>query len=199
MNIESNFDYSEKIILLGQSAVGKTNLIIRFTENKFYTDFISTAGFDYKSKIISLNNSKKKVKLFLYDTAGQERYEALCKSLYKKVDGIILVYDITSRESFEYIPKWVKEIKQYNESFSIMLIGNKIDDEENRIISFEEGKKFADDNNMVFFETSAKNGDNVNKAFIYYGNKLIENLIEKKVNISLSTESHKKKQKKKCC
>ena len=199
MNIESNFDYSEKIILLGQSAVGKTNLIIRFTENKFYTDFISTAGFDYKSKIISLNNSKKKVKLFLYDTAGQERYEALCKSLYKKADGIILVYDITSRESFEYIPKWVKEIKQYNESFSIMLIGNKIDDEENRIISFEEGKKFADDNNMVFFETSAKNGDNVNKAFIYYGNKLIENLIEKKVNISLSTESHKKKQKKKCC
>ena len=199
MNIESNFDYSEKIILLGQSAVGKTNLIIRFTENKFYTDFISTAGFDYKSKIISLNNSKKKVKLFLYDTAGQERYEALCKSLYKKVDGIILVYDITSRESFEYIPKWVKEIKQYNESFSIMLIGNKIDDEENRIISFEEGKKFADDNNMVFFETSAKNGENVNKAFIYYGNKLMENLIERKVNISLSTESHKKKQKKKCC
>ena len=199
MNIESNFDYSEKIILLGQSAVGKTNLIIRFTENKFYTQFISTAGFDYKSKIISLNNSKKKVKLFLYDTAGQERYEALCKSLYKKVDGIILVYDITSRESFEYIPKWVKEIKQYNESFSIMLIGNKIDDEENRIISFEEGKKFADDNNMVFFETSAKNGDNVNKAFIYYGNKLMENLIERKVNISLSTESHKKKQKKKCC
>ena len=198
MNIESNFDYSEKIILLGQSAVGKTNLIIRFTENKFYTDFISTAGFDYKSKIISLNNSKKKVKLFLYDTAGQERYEALCKSLYKKVDGIILVYDITSRESFEYIPKWVKEIKQYNESFSIMLIGNKIDDEENRIISFEEGKKFADDNNMVFFETSAKNGENVNKAFIYYGNKLMENLIERKVNISLSTESHKKKQKKKC-
>ena len=199
MIIESNFDYSEKIILLGQSAVGKTNLIIRFTENKFYAEFISTAGFDYKSKIISLNNSKKNLKLFLYDTAGQERYEALCKSLYKKVDGIILVYDITSRESFDYIPKWVKEIKQYNENFSIMLIGNKIDDEENRIISFEEGKKFADDNNMVFFETSAKNGDNVNKAFIYYGNKLIENLIERKANISLSTESHKKKQKKKCC
>ena len=199
MIIESNFDYSEKIILLGQSAVGKTNLIIRFTENKFYAEFISTIGFDYKSKIISLNNSKKNLKLFLYDTAGQERHEALCKSLYKKVDGIILVYDITSRESFDYIPKWVKEIKQYNENFSMMLIGNKIDDEENRIISFEEGKKFADDNNMVFFETSAKNGDNVNKAFIYYGNKLIENLIEKKVNISLSTKSHTKKQKKKCC
>ena len=199
MKLESNFDFVMKICLLGQTNVGKTNLITRFTENKYSSYIPTTIAFDYKSKVISLNNPKKKVKLNIYDTAGQERFMSVCKSVYQRSDGIILVYDITRRESFEYIPKWIKQIKEFNQDLPIILFGNKIDDEDNRIVSFEEGKKYAEDNNMDFFETSAKNGRYVNEAFIHFGNKLIKNLIERKDNISLSTEIHNKKQKKKYC
>lgn len=199
MKLESEFDYVVKICLLGQTTVGKTNLITRFTENKYNSNTPATIAFDFKSKVISLNNSKKKVKLNIYDTAGQERFMSICKNFFQRADGIILVYDITSRESYEYIPNWIEKIKEFNQDLPIILFGNKIDDEDNRIVSFEEGKKFADDNNMEFFETSAKSGENVNKAFKYFGSKLIENLIERKENISLSTETYNKKQKKKCC
>ena len=199
MKLESDFDFVEKICVLGQTNVGKTNLITRFTENKFLPDYLATVGFDYKVKIISLNNSKKKIKLIIYDTAGQERYKSVCKYWYKRVDGIILVYDITDRESFDSIPSWIKEIKEFNNDLPVILFGNKIDKEEDRIVSSEEGKHFADNNNIGFYETSAFNGDNVAEAFKFFGNKLIYNLIERNDNISLSTESHKKIQKKKCC
>ena len=199
MKLESDFDFVEKICVLGQTNVGKTNLITRFTENKFLPDYLATVGFDYKVKTISLNNSKKKIKLIIFDTAGQERYKSVCKYWYKRVDGIILVYDITDRESFDSIPSWIKEIKEFNNDLPVILFGNKIDKEEDRIVSSEEGKHFADNNNIGFYETSAFNGDNVAEAFKFFGNKLIYNLIERNDNISLSTESHKKIQKKKCC
>mgnify|MGYP002626345834 CR=1 FL=1 len=175
MNIKSDFDYLEKICLLGQSTVGKTNLIIRFVDNKYNPDILSTAGFDYKSKTISLKHSKKKVKLKIYDTAGQEKYMAVCKYIYKQTDGIILVYDITSRESYEYIPQWIQEIKKYNKHLPIFLIGNKIDDEENRLISFEEGKKFADENNMEFIYVDYSAG-RVSKTFVFPKEQQIINL-----------------------
>ena len=204
MNIESDFDFLLKIALLGDSTVGKTNLVLRYTENTFSLNIAPTVGYDYKSKTLTLKKSNKKAKLQIWDTAGQERFMALSKNVYQKVDGIILVYDITLLSSFQNLLNWIRIIKEFNSYLPIMLIGNKIDKEDERIITFEDGKKFADEYKMNFYETSALNGNNVDEAFINFANEVFEYLKSKtsyKAYDSFSIEKNKKmnKKKKKCC
>ena len=203
MNIESDFDFLLKLALLGDATVGKTNLVLRFTENTFSPNVAPTVGYDYKSKTITLTNSNKKAKLQIWDTAGQERFMALSKTVYQKVDGVMLVYDITRRPTFENILSWINRVKEFKENFPIMIIGNKIDKEDERQVTCEEGKILADEHKLKFFETSALNGVNVEEAFISFSNEVLDNI---KVNTSLnndnnsfSVEKHKKKKKKKCC
>ena len=112
MQIESNYEFLVKIIIIGDSGVGKTNFMFRFADNTFNSLHVSTVGLDYKSKIIILPSSKKKVKIQIWDTAGQERYMALNKSSFQKVQGIIIMYDLTDRKSFENIDKWLNIVSQ---------------------------------------------------------------------------------------
>ena len=201
MNIQSEFDYLVKIALLGDTTVGKTNLVLRFTDNTFTTNNPPTIGYDYKSKTINLKNSKKKAKLQIWDTAGQERYMSLSKTVFQRVDGVILVYDIRVRSSFEHILNWINIVKDFNDKMPILLIGNKTDLEEERIVSYEEGKKLADEKNLEFMETSALNGNNVDEAFILFGN-IVANYLKSKTSLvsdsfSIDKHTHKIKKKKK--
>ena len=199
MNIDSDFDYLIRLVLLGDSTVGKTNLVLRFTENVFSDNSLPTLGQDFKSKLITLK-SKKTAKINIWDTAGQERYMSINKSIYQKVDGVMLVYDITNSETFTNTENWIKEIKEFNHNMPIMLVGNKADLNNERIVEYEEGKKYADDNKLKFIEVSALNGENVDKAFIEFGNDIFSFLKKKLNSDSVSLESSKKgKRKKKCC
>ena len=202
MNIESDFDYLLKIALLSDITVGKRNLVLRFTENTFSSNIAQTVGYDYKSKAISLNKFNKKVKLQIWDTAGQERFMALSRTVYQRVDGVMLVYDIASSPTFENILSWINKIKEFKANLPIMIIGNKIDLRDERIITFEEGKNLADEHKLQFFETSALNGENVEESFISFAYEVLESI---KANNSLynedniSIEKYKKKYGKKCC
>ena len=202
MKIESDFEFQIKLVIIGDSGVGKTNFIFQFTEGRFSNIHVTTVGFDYKSKIIKLPSSKKNVKLQIWDTAGQERYMAINKNLFQKVQGIILMYDLTNRDSFEHVSNWLNLVKQNASSKIIILVANKSDlEDEKRIVSKEEGERIAENNNILFFEGSGSSGDNVDKIFTTIAEEIYKNIMEErndKNNGSLVL-NRKKKEKKNCC
>ena len=155
-----------KILTLGNSKVGKTSFIYRYTDNLFQFNYVSTQGNDYLTKIVELPNGKM-YSVNFFDTAGQERFRAMSFNLIKKCDGILLIYDITDKESFESIPKWMENIQDNKGlDYPIILCGNKIDLENKRVISKKEGEELAQKFGITFFETSNKDGKNVEKASI---------------------------------
>ena len=173
---------NEKICLftLGNSTVGKTSFILRFAKNTFNTSYISTIGIDFLSKNILLPNGEK-YKVLFYDTAGQEKYRSIAFNLMKGAEGIILMYDVTKRKTFESITEWVESIKEAKgENFPVVLIGNKCDLNEEREIDKEEGENEAKNNGYLFFETSNKDGTNVEEATIALISKVVE--LRKKKN-----------------
>ena len=181
MQINSDFEFIIKLIIIGDSGVGKTNFIFRFTEGKFSPLHVSTVGLDSKSKIIRLPKLKKNVKIQIWDTAGQERYMAINKNLFHKVQGIIVMYDLTNRDSFENIKSWFNLIKQATSNKTIILIANKLDlAKEERIVSESEGEKIAKENDIMFFEGSGSTGENIDKIFIKIAETIYTNLIEEK-------------------
>ena len=205
MQIESDFEFQIKIVIIGDSGVGKTNFIFQFTENRFSGLHVTTVGFDYKSKIIKLPSSKKKVKIQIWDTAGQERYMALNKSIFQKVQGIIIMYDLTKRNTFENIDKWMNIISQNVTDKIKFLVANKLDQsDEERIVSEDEGAKLAQEYNMQFFEGSGKTGENVEKIFTEMAERIYENLTsdknslvsDNKINLQKKNTTKKKR---KCC
>lgn len=166
MNIQTNYECLLKLLILGDSNVGKTNFLLRFTENSFLDNYITTIGFDYKSSVVKLDNERT-VKLQIWDTAGQERFMSVTKNLMLRVQGVILMYDITEPVSFENVKKWFKSIRENtNEKMPIVLVGNKIDLEDKRKVSIEKGEKLAEEYEIKFFEASAKDNRNVEEAFI---------------------------------
>ena len=173
MNSENVNEDIINIMTLGISSVGKTSFIFRFTENTFQNLFISTIGIDYKVKIIEIENIK--YKLIFYDTAGQEKFKSVAPNLIKKAHGIIIMYDITNKSSFDSIPNIIKNIKEEKgNDFPMILIGNKIDLEQDREIKKEEGKDLASKNGIEFFEISNKEGINVQEAGFAIVNKILE-------------------------
>ena len=161
------------IMTLGISSVGKTSFIFRFTENTFQNLFISTIGIDYKVKIIEIENIK--YKLIFYDTAGQKKFKSVAPNLIKKAHGIIIMYDITNKSSFNSIPDIIKNIKEEKgDDFPMILIGNKIDLEQDREIKKEQGKDLASKNGVEFFEISNKEGINIQEAGFAIVNKILE-------------------------
>ena len=196
-----------KILLLGDSSVGKSSLFLSFMDKSWNETFVPTIGVDFKIKTINVNNMN--IKFQVWDTAGQERFRTIISSYYKGAHGILLVYDITLKESFESLNDWLNEIKK-NTSKNIVkvLIGNKIDLNDKRVISFDEAKEFADNNSMKYIETSAKTSTNVDQAFGLIGVELMKsfkgneekNTNKKNVVLSNSEAVTDNKQiKKGCC
>ena len=164
-----------KILLLGDSSVGKTCFLMRYSDNTFQEIHMSTIGLDYKLKNVQLDDGKI-VKIQIWDTAGQDRFRSITKNYYKGAHGIILIYDVTSRKTYENIKNWVSQIKEeVSEKLTIILVGNKIDDEKNRKVTTEEGENMAKECGLDFFETSAKSGVNIDSTF----NELVKKTVEK--------------------
>jgi len=205
MQINSDFEFLIKLVVIGDSGVGKTNFIFQFTEGRFSRVHVTTIGFDYKSKIIKLPNKKKVIKLQIWDTAGQERYMAVNKNLFQKVQGIILMYDLTNRDSFEHIQSWLNLVKKNVSNKIVMLVANKLDlSEEKRIVTEEEGEDIGKKNDMLFFEGSGASGENVDKIFTKMAEMVYTKLIDERSergdyennNLKLDKNNSKKK---KCC
>ena len=187
---------SINILALGNSTVGKTSYLIRNTKNKFEMNS-ATIGYNILKKEIKLKDGKKVIINF-YDTSGQERYHCLAPNFIKKADGIILMYDITNRESFEKISKWRKDILDNKEKdFPVILVGNKSDLENERQVQREEGENIAKEFNFIFYEVSNKDGTNVKES----SRELISMVLNYNSNDIMSTcskLSKKKMSKRKC-
>jgi small GTP-binding protein len=157
-------DYLAKVLLIGDSSVGKTSMTMRFTNNIFSQSFITTIGIDFVSKIIECNSSK--IKLQIWDTAGQERFRAITTAYYRGADIIIIVYDVCDTSSFENVKNWIISIKNYTKDLSgIILVGNKADMVSYRQVPYEDGLNLAKQYKIPFFECSAKKGTCINEIF----------------------------------
>ena len=186
MSSQLEYDYLFKYLIIGNSGVGKSCLLIRFTDDKYEEGYVTTIGVDFKIKTLIIEG--KSVKLQIWDTAGQERFRNIVSSYYKGAQGIMMVYDITDLESFRYLDSWLKEIeKNASKNVYKILVGNK-SDLENRKITFEKGKEFANLHGMKFFETSAKENRNVEEAFKEMTKDIINSL--KKVNEKTNSNSN---------
>ena len=174
MSDKKDYDYLFKILILGDSFVGKTNILKRFMHNEFDTTTKETVGVEFCSKNFNFG-----VKAQIWDTAGQERYRSVTKAYYKGAKGALLVYDITKRRTFENIDNWLIDLRTNGDKdILIMLIGNKSDLKDSREVSKDEAESKAEQYNIPFFETSAKNGDNIINSFSH----LVEEIY--KANIS---------------
>ena len=200
-------DVRLKILILGDSNVGKTSLLLNYTDNYFPDSHVSTIGIDYKIKTITIKDIE--VKIQLWDTSGQERFRSLTHTFLKDANGIAFVYDITNKKSFEGVKEWIKDAEINGSGFEKILIGNKIDLEGKREVSSDFLKKYCNKKKIQTFETSAKTSINVNKAFDYLVNLIIkdkskEEIIaqfgEKENTINISRKkSDSKSSKKECC
>ena len=170
---DENYDFIFKVLLLGNSDVGKSSLLLRYVDSVWSDTFVPTIGVDFKVKTIEIGD--KKVKMQIWDTAGQERFRTVVSTYFRGAHGIFLIYDITNRDSFKNLENWLIEIeKNASENVLKILIGNKNDLEDERDIASDEGKAFANRNGMQFIETSAKMNTNVNEAFETLGKLMIE-------------------------
>ena len=160
-----NAKYIIKLLTLGDTTVGKSSIVLRFAENRFDDNQFATIGIDFKTKYIKYRDSS--VKVLIWDTAGQEKFQNIAKQYYKGANGVLLIYDISKRKSFERVDFWLKELKDNNkiEDLFICLVGNKIDLEDKREIKTEEGESYAKNNNIKFLEVSARSGKNISQLF----------------------------------
>ena len=202
--------YEFKIILLGSIAVGKTSILTRYITNEFDEMHKCTIKIEFKTKLININNMVK-AKLNIWDTCGDEKFRAITRQYYNDANGILLIYDITNRDSFDSISLWVNEIKNNSPAEAILfLVGNKSDLIKERIISYQEGKNKADELGISFAEVSAKNGDNILLLFENISEAIMSTfekkpeINENNLNIKISEEYNENneieiKKKKGCC
>jgi len=182
MNNPANYEQLVKVLILGDIAVGKSNFLLRFTDNTFVENYISTVGYDYKSNLIKIDDNKA-VKLQVWDTAGQERFLSVNKNLLLRVQGVILMYDITDVNSFNNTKRWFESIREnIGNKMPIVLVGNKCDLEANRKVSYEKAKFAAEEMNVKFFESSARNNINVKEVYLELTKEIIENYIKGDIN-----------------
>jgi len=173
MATKRDYDYLFKLVLIGDSGVGKSCLLLRFADDNFTDSYISTIGVDFRFRTITID--EKTVKLQIWDTAGQERFRTITSAYYRGADGIIMVYDVTSAESFDHVEEWLSEVDRYaNESTSKLLVGNKADLIEEKQVSEETAQSFAEKLGIPFLETSAKTATNVDAAFLTMAKELIK-------------------------
>lgn len=182
-----SYSYLFKYIIIGDTGVGKSCLLLQFTDKRFQPVHDLTIGVEFGARMVTIDN--KHIKLQIWDTAGQESFRSITRSYYRGAAGALLVYDITRRDTFKHLSRWLDEARQHSQSnMVIMLIGNKNDLEHRRAVSFEEGKAFAAEHGLIFMETSAKTAYNVEEAFINTAKKILENIVSGVIDVS--NESH---------
>jgi len=170
----ASYAYLFKYIIIGDTGVGKSCLLLQFTDKRFRHDHDLTIGVEFGTRLMNVDNEL--IKLQIWDTAGQESFRSITRSYYRGATGALLVYDISRRDSFNHVSRWLKEARQYsNPDMVIMLVGNKCD-LDRREVSYEEGADFARENGLVFQETSAKTAQNVEETFVGTAKKISENI-----------------------
>ena len=196
-----------KILVLGDSSVGKTTLLLKYVDGYFPTLYVATIGVEFKTKKINVNGID--ITLQIWDTAGQERFRSVTKSFLKGADGIIYVYDVTNKESFDNLKTWINTAEESITDFKKIIIGNKIDIEDKKKVSTEMLEKFCEKQNLKGLETSAKNGTNVNEMFELLTKMIIDGKTKEELLIKYNNEGKakgknikkkdQKKKKKKFC
>ena len=205
---EDNYEMMFKVVLVGDSFVGKTNIMSKYLKNEFHEDSKATVGVEFGSK--QFNVEGHSIKAQIWDTAGQERYKAITSAYYKGAKGAFVVYDITRKSSFESIDKWVSDLTAAaDKKLTIVVIGNKCDLEDQRQITKEQGEEKAGKLEVAFMETSALSGENLDKAFEMMINEIFkkcheEMLSEGEVDIieggqDINLSKKKNNEPKKCC
>jgi Ras-related protein Rab-2A len=181
-----SYAYLFKFIIIGDTGVGKSCLLLQFTDHRFRNDHDLTIGVEFGCSFLTIKD--RPLKMQIWDTSGQEKFKSLTRSYYRGAAGALLVYDISKRSSFEHVTRWLEEARQNgNPGLSIALVGNKTDLDSNREVGTSEGAKFAEDHGLLFVETSAKSGAQVDLAF----RQLLEHIYDKVVRgqIDLSNEA----------
>ena len=207
----NNYNYLLKYIIIGDPSVGKSNLLMKFAHNKFTEEYQTTIGVEFGAKNIQIKNQMYRIQI--WDTAGQENFRSITRAYFKNCVCAMVVYDITSRKSFENVQNWLQDVHdQSPKTVLIILIGNKIDLENKRDVSYDEGKEYAIKNGLIFMETSAKTGEGVEEIFKQSAEEIDQKILEnyydlnseicgikkgKTNNINLNNE--KTKDKKGCC
>ena len=201
-----------KILLIGDSYVGKTSLLLQYIDRECPENHMATIGVEFKDKIVQIN--KKNVKLQVWDTSGQERYRSITKNFYRNADGVMFICDVTKENTFENIKNWLIDSEQNsnNSNFKKILVGNKIDLQKERVIDKEKLENFASKKGMNFYEASAKEGTNVDLIFTELAKLILEDYSDQQIkeefchkNRSLSVyskdseESNNPRKKKGCC
>ena len=207
---EDNYEMMFKVVLVGDSFVGKTNIMSKYLKNEFHEDSKATVGVEFGSKQFKIEGHT--IKAQIWDTAGQERYKAITSAYYKGAKGAFVVYDITRKGSFESIEKWVNDLTSTaDKKLTIVVIGNKCDLEDQRQITKEQGEEKANKLEVAFLETSAFSGENLDKAFEMMMNEIYKkcheemlaegdvDIIEGGQDINLARKNDNSEAKKKCC
>nr|CDS31607.1 phytochelatin synthase [Hymenolepis microstoma] len=172
-----DYDYLFKLLLIGDSGVGKSCLLLRFSDDAFTDTYISTIGVDFKIRTLELDG--KIIKLQIWDTAGQERFRTITSSYYRGAHGIIIVYDITDEATFASLKNWQSEIDHYaSTTVCRLLVGNKCDMVSKRAVSYEDGQSYADSLSIPFLETSAKTAEQVHQAFVKMATLIKESALD---------------------
>ncbi|XP_030751296.1 ras-related protein Rab-35 [Sitophilus oryzae] len=198
-----DYDHLFKLLIIGDSGVGKSSLLLRFSDNTFTGSYITTIGVDFKIKTVNIDDEK--VKLQIWDTAGQERFRTITSTYYRGTHGVVIVYDVTNGETFANVKRWLHEIDQNCEVVNRVLVGNKNDTPDRKVVLTEDAQRFADTMKIQLFETSAKDNINVEEMFMTITRLVLKSKKEMKqlqsaqndvVNLRDKKKSSKKS---KCC
>ncbi|XP_062500961.1 uncharacterized protein LOC134178168 [Corticium candelabrum] len=174
-----------KLLVIGDTGVGKTCVMLRYVDNTFSKSMLSTIGVDFKTKTIVVD--RRHVKLQIWDTAGHERFRTITNAFYRGAMGVLLVYDITCQKSFSNITQWMKNIAEQcagGDEPALLMVGNKSDLEDNRVVQFEQGQELATRYGVKFLETSAQSGKNVEEAFLYLAEEMLKKEVSSKPEAS---------------
>ena len=199
MNSDKEYEYLIKILIVGDSTVGKTNFIKKYVENKFNESYFASTGIDLITTSIKIEG--KSFKIQIWDTAGQEKYRAMTKNLFLKTQGIVIIFDISNETSFINLKSWMNDIKEEcSADIPMILVGNKLDLEDKRVIDKERAMEFAKNEKLEYIETSSKTGENINKALSLIIEKIYRRAdSNSNFSFTLDDGTVKKKSKKMCC
>ncbi|KAH7731587.1 Ras-related protein Rab-35 [Aphelenchoides avenae] len=180
-----DYDHLMKLLIIGDSGVGKSSLLLRFADNTFSPNYITTIGVDFKIRTITVQGQK--IKLQIWDTAGQERFRTITSTYYRGTHGVIVVFDVTNGESFSNVKRWLQEIETNCDNVQKILVGNKVDDPDRRVVQESDARRFAEAMKIHYFETSAKENLNVEEMFNCITNLVLEAKLRNPQTASSST------------